>query len=194
MPRPIVTPTTEELYSGLAPVVRGDEETDWTALRFIESVGRLLDPVERLARDEGDRPGWAHTLMPDTAPVEYLEWLAQFVGVSWGTPPTEADQRLRIQTKEGQRRGRPATLLAAIQATLTGTKSVLITERYQGSAWRLYVRTYTAETPDQAATLRAILRQKPGGIVLTYEVISADSIDALPGTIDSLPGTIDDLG
>lgn len=193
MPRPVVSDTTEEIYAGLGPMTNGDEDTDWTLLLFVDSVGRLLHDVELLARDTEDVPGWSSILDPDAAPVVYLPWLAQFVGVSWAATPTEANQRLRIANREGQARGTLAALIAAVQSTLDEPKQVTVDERYLDDAYRLRVVTYTSQTPDSDATLAAILRQKPAGIVLEYDVVDADSIDALVGTIDEQVGDIDDL-
>jgi hypothetical protein len=47
------------------------------------------------------------------------------------------------------------------------------------AAYFLKVRTYGAETPDAAATLRALLSQKPGGLVLDYAVITGQTYETL---------------
>ena len=41
-------------------------------------------------------------------------------------------------------------------------------ERVGGNAWQLGVATYASETPDAAATLKAIQGSTPAGIVITY--------------------------
>lgn len=195
MARPVVTATTERLYTDLEPVMRGDgESTSWAGLKFVESLARRLDDVEVLARDVGETPGWAVVLQSATAPVNYLEWLAQFVGVSWGSTPTEADRRARIAAREGQARGTKAAMESAIKSTLTEPKQVFITEKWGGDHYALRVVTFTAQTPSEPATRAAILRQKPAGLILTYDVVAAGSIDALVGTIDAQAGTIDNLG
>lgn len=114
-----------------------------------------------------NRAGWAVLTDVDSAPREALPWLAQFSGVRVPSGTTQADARRRIKDADGTRRGTPAALVKAVQRTLTGNKTVVLTER-DGSAYRLGVFTYVSETPDSAATQRAILDQKPAGIVLNY--------------------------
>lgn len=116
------------------------------------------------------------------------------VGVAFVGTLTEVQQRQRIEDQEGRRRGTRAAIEAAAKKTLTGGQQVFIYEKWGGDAYTLRVVTYTAETPDPAATEAAIRRQKPAGIVLIYEVVTAGTIDALAGTVDSQPGTIDSLG
>jgi len=73
---------------------------------------------------------------------------------------------------------------AAAQATLTGNKTVIINERDGDSAtqpidyaYYLTVETYQGQTPDPAMTQRALLSQKPAGIVLTYVTIAGQTYD-----------------
>jgi len=46
-------------------------------------------------------------------------------------------------------------------------------------AYRLSVVTYASQTPDPAATLAALVAQKPGGIVLDYHVATGQDYTAL---------------
>lgn len=194
MARPIVSDFTERIYQTLGPIVRRDEETGWVSLHVAESLGRIVDPTFQIIRDLPGRPGWSSVMDPTLAPASHLPWLAQFVGVSFDTVSvTEAQQRQRIEDREGWRRGRPAALIDAVSRTLTGAQQVTLQERYLNDAYRLRVVTFTDQTPDAAETLAAILRQKPAGLILTYDVVVSGSIDALAGTIDTLPGTIDTL-
>jgi hypothetical protein len=53
-------------------------------------------------------------------------------------------------------------------AHLTGSKTVVLQERFGGDAYALAVYTLDTETPNPTQTRADILTQKPGGIVLTY--------------------------
>jgi hypothetical protein len=101
-------------------------------------------------------------------PTEALGWLAQFAGVRLLPGATDAQSRQRIQSTDGFRRGTVAAMTAAAQRTLTGTKTVGITERYTGDPYQLQVTTFAAETPDTVATYNALLAAKPAGLLLTY--------------------------
>lgn len=169
MPRPVVTDTTEEAYAAMRPLVQRDEENGWTGLHLVESIGRLLDPVEQLIRDSDLGPGWSAIVDVDRAPVEYLPWTGQIVGVRFKSTLTEAQMRQRIRDQEGRKRGTPGAMLDAISDTLTGSKIILLEERYGGDAYHFRVSVYEAQTPDPAATEAALLRQKPAG--LTYDFI-----------------------
>jgi hypothetical protein len=63
---------------------------------------------------------------------------------------------------------------------LTGTQTVIFRERNPGP-YNLAIRTLISETPDTDAVRRAILTQKPIGIVLDYEAIEGMTWDDLAG-------------
>jgi hypothetical protein len=66
-----------------------------------------------------------------------------------------------------------------VASTLTQSKTVILQERLGGDPYALGVYTITSETPSVAATRAAILRQKPGGIVLTYSSGAANTYEAV---------------
>lgn len=176
--RPEVCETAEELYTELAPITGGDEERGWPLLLFLDGLASaLFEPIHELVTGTEDREGWEIALDPDIAPARALPWLAQFAGVELTPAMSEAQRREKIKNPDGPKRGTPAALRAAVQETLTGARTVVIDERYGGSAYQLRVRTLTAETPNEAATLAAILSQKPMGIVLTYDVVDTGDWD-----------------
>lgn len=194
MAAPTTHRTTDELYEQLDPIAKwqtstdrnADETNDWPLLRLCEAVTKPYQELDDIAGD-GDLPGWAALLDPDLTPVWALPWLAQLVGVRLTVGASEAVQRAEVTTAAGWRRGRPASIVAAVQATLTGTKDVRIVERWT-SAYTLLVLTIPSETPDEAVTLAAIISQKPAGIVLEYMTESTPIIDEFDEdvTIDSL--------
>ena len=172
MPRP--TPTTqlqEDLYESLGPLAWDDANQGWALLLFCGALAATLDTVDGYARDDGDYPGWSELLDADRCPTEALPYLAQFAGVQLRAGLSEADQRTRIKSADGMKRGTITSMIAAAQAYLTGTKTVLYRER-DGGAYNLTILTYTAETPDSAKVLAALLEQKPAGILLTYSTVT----------------------
>jgi hypothetical protein len=82
----------------------------------------------------------------------------------------------------------------AIQATLTGNKSVKIIER-DVSQWKVTVVVRTSECADSAATLAAATSQKPAGITLTLVVTDGEIWNEAGGTWNST-GSLrwDDVG
>lgn len=194
----------EELYRGLGPWQRADgEATGWLLLHLCQAIVEPLDELDELIRDvplvagapvQDWAPGWSAVLDLDRVPDVGLPWLAQFVGVH-GLAADPAVARDQIAQRTGWHRGRPASIVSAAAAVLTGTKSVDLFER-EGSAYRFRVRTYLGETPDEPALIAAVMAEKPGGLVVEIEVTPGPSIDELVEfgpTIDELPGTIDDF-
>lgn len=172
MPKPDASPAALELYAALEPAfTRGDEERDWISLKICTAIvaGKLDLLWSYLIDDEDNLPAWAAVLNPETAPAEALPWLAQFGGAVLTPEMDEEARRKAIQVPEAFSRGRPASLEAVAKRRLTGTKTVIITERYTNNAWRLRVETIEAETPEPEETEADIIRyQKPVGIVLFF--------------------------
>lgn len=166
-PRPTLEPFAESLYAALEPiaVATDSERSQWSLAHFCGAIGAMFQPIDTLARDSEDGPGWSAVMDLDRTP--WLPWLAQFVGVTVVPETTDAEQRERILGTAGFKRGTVASMRAAAALHLTGTKTVLFRER-DGSAYRLEVVTYTDETPDPDATLADLMAQKPAGILLAY--------------------------
>jgi hypothetical protein len=142
-----------------------------------ERVGPIYDPEEQL-------PG-EPLVDVDTCPDWALGWLAQLVGVTLppGTSPDAA--RVLIRDVSGWKRGTPAALRAAAGAHLTGDKTVFFRERDATGSdppYTLEVVTRASETPDEAAVLAELLRQKPAGIVLTYRTVEGWDYQELSAT------------
>lgn len=185
----------ERLYEMLAPLARADPDNAWSLLLYINAVGVMFQLIEDLVRDTPEGPGWSILLDLDRCPVEALPWLGQFVGVRIPPGMNEADARLRIAHTDGFKRGTRNALIGAASSTLTGAKTVIFRERDHAPAdtpnyaYYLSVYTYVTQTPNAAATLAALLAQKPAGIVLTYAAITGhdyESVQALHTTYASL--------
>lgn len=164
--------------------MRADGElTQWALLHFCEATaGKMLQPLLDIV-DDGDNgePGWSIILDADRAPVEWLPWLAQFVGVRMIPGLTESAMRLRVKNTDGFKRGTPNAIRAAARQFLIGPDGthdsafVGLTERH-GSAYRLTVTVHESEMLADTATIFAAVReQKPAGIVLNpVSVVGGD--------------------
>lgn len=183
--RPVVSAAAEELYADLGTwAARDGEATGWALLLKCEALVGSLQLVYDLARDTDDgHPGWSGVLDIDRAPDFVLPWLAQFPGVVVPSDAPPATTRELIRTRPARARGRPATIIAAAQSTLLGSRRVHLLER-DTSAYHFTVQTYEVQTPAPAATLAAIEAACPGGLQFTHEVLAGASyaeVDAATG-------------
>lgn len=167
MPRPATTPFSEAVYALLEPVADQDEDLGWPLLTFIVACSSMIDPVDTIVRDNGAIPGWAVALDVNNAPLWVLPWLAQFAGVHLDTSQTDPIQRAQILQHTLFNRGTLAAMILAAQATMTGSKTVSVTER-AGDAWTVAFTAAAGEVPSVAATLAAINAVKPAGIIVTF--------------------------
>jgi hypothetical protein len=175
----------DALYTALAPLARQDASYGWALLILCNALGTMFQTLEEYVRDSPAGPGWSALLDLDRCPPEALGWLGQFVGVRLLPDSTVDEQRARIASTDGFKRGTRAALVGAAAATLTGDKTVVFRERDHDPAdtpayaYYLTVITYTSETPDPTATLNALLAQKPGGIVLSYRTAAGQDYTSL---------------
>lgn len=174
----------EDIYDSVLPLAWRDADVAFHLARYCGSIGAMFQPVADVARDTVDGPGWSSVVDVDRAPDEWLAWLAQFVGVTLVPGTTPAEQRERINSTDGFRRGTVAAIRSAAQLHLTGSRTVLITERLDGDAYALAVRTLDTETPDPTATAADILAAKPAGLVLDYADLTGQTYDAVHVTYD----------
>jgi hypothetical protein len=170
MPRPEASPAAEEIYSALEPAFsQADPDNDFTTLRMCMAIvaGKIDLLWEYLIDDVTNLPAFAILLDPERCPESALPWLSQFSGADLTPEMTEEARRLAIQTPEAFSRGRLKSVEAVAKRRLTGTKAIVVTERYSGSAWRLRIETIEAETPDPEGTEADIIAyQKPLGVLL----------------------------
>jgi hypothetical protein len=172
--RPATTPFAEAVYARLAPVAVEDEGLGWPLLQFIVALSQMFAKVEAIVRAGDGRVPYSPLLDVNVCPPFALPFLAQLAGVklralntgetldAWAVYARDA-----IVRRSGRNRGRPDAMLSAVEATLTGTRSVRLLERAGGDAYALTVITKPGETPNVAASTAAALTQKPAGIVLT---------------------------
>lgn len=165
-----------ELYSGMAAQTEDDPHRH--AEYLLEAIGHMFQEVDDLARDTDEGPGWSALLDPDRVPAKGLDFLAQFVGVSFPLAISDDEARERIKNMDGTKRGRPASIKAAPVPYLSGTKTVILKERDDGP-YHQTVYTYIDETEDEASARLALAQQKPGGIIQDYIVTDRVSYDSL---------------
>lgn len=168
-------PTTDALYEAIGPGIT-DDDPDRIWLAWLDGPGSLLGEVDDVVRDNDELPGWAAELTSDL--THRPRWTGQFLGVQVPEGMDDAAARALIRDRPAFRRGTVPALIAAAQTTLTGSRYVNVVER-DGSAYRLRVQTFDDETPDPAATEAALRGQKPGSLLLTYQVIAPSSYAAL---------------
>lgn len=171
MPAPEASPAALTLYEALTPAFTfGDENRGYPLLRFLNGLSAgTLSKVHRLVTEQEGRPGWQVALDPDLADLEDLPWLAQFGGANLRPDMDEAQQRDAVKAPEVFRRGTIPAIVQVAERRLTGTKTVIVTERYTEKAWRLRIETLAGETPEPTITQAEIIaEQKPVGIVLFF--------------------------
>lgn len=188
MPSPALSSFAADLYARLAPMAFDEANQNYSLANYLGGVGQMFQVVEDYGRDQlvngKYAPGWSQLMDINRCPSSALGWLAQFVGVRLQTGLSDAAQRARIQGTDGWKRGSVGALIAAAQQYLTGSQTVLIRERDPAAcalqpAYGLTIITRTSETPDSAAVLKALLLQKPGGIILVYTVLAGQDYTIL---------------
>jgi Phage tail protein (Tail_P2_I) len=180
--QPEVSDAALELYEALDPAfTTGDEDRGWPTLLLCAAlVSGDIDAIHELVTDSEDGLGWEILFDPTNVPARYLPWLAQPAGAVLRPDMDEAQQRAAIMEPEGFGRGTLAAIESVAKRRLTGTKAVVITERYTGSAWRLLIETLEDETPDPDLTEAEIIaEQKPIGILLFFNSRAAWSWEEL---------------
>lgn len=176
-------------YERLAPSYGyADSQNDWPLLTYLIGISLMFTDIQDIVDPEnGDLP-WTPVLDVDTTPIDWLGWLAQFLGSTLRPGLDEAAQRTRISSTDGMHRGTPSALAAAARQYLMPIGDVgyvIINERVGGDAYLLGIRTLTAETPDEALVLDALLEQKPGGVILDYDAVAGQTYDTLRIAFDS---------
>jgi hypothetical protein len=186
MPEPVTNPVAARIYDAVTPVGRRwrDPELGYPMLKFIGGWTQGLILVEETVTDDEDgNPGWSAVMNPTTAPMLFLPWLSQFVGIRLKGGETEADLRTKIANVEGLRRGGPQAIKNAVAITLASgnPNNVQLIERH-GSAYRLTVSTLSADTPNPTLTQAALAEQVPAGIVWAHGIIVGNTYNDLLNT------------
>jgi hypothetical protein len=166
----------DDVMAQLEPMLWAEDETGNALRTFVESLSNLFQPIEDYASDDltTGAIGWSIVLDIDRAPDEVLPWLAQFVGVQLIQGLSAADQRQQISGLANMARGTIAALQAAPAPYLTGTKTVIVRERFDpanptvDSPGYIQVITYADQTPDPLVVQASLIAQKAAGLILNY--------------------------
>lgn len=210
---PHMSALVDRLYDRLPEIYRYTDQADstWSFKRYLGALlataGEVGDVVELI---RGERPvgpaapepwalapdeleAWRAERRtrpsalgdPDQARVEWLPWLAQFVGARLDPAASEVEQRDTVRyATSGWRGGTRSAIADAARTALTGSKYARVVPHTvpsgaggleAGTVWDITVVTRVSETPDAGAVLGAILRKgvKPAGAVLWHAVYEA---------------------
>jgi hypothetical protein len=145
---------------------------DWLTV-----IGEMFAPVEVLAADREDgTAGWSVMLDVDVAPSGGLPYLAQWVGERLPQGISEVAARQWIRDAPNQVRGTAEGIARAGQRHLTGTRTIMMHERYKigGAADPDYltVLTLESETASETTTRADLLSCMPADIQLDYDAVS----------------------
>jgi hypothetical protein len=180
------TPDTvaARLYDALEPIQGSDPDTGYHLLIYTSGLALPMEEVSDLAETgPNGEVGWSIIVDINRVPDKALGWLAQFVGVKLNPDLDADDQRDRIRTTDGWNRGTPSAIAGAAAQYLTGPKYVVMRERYNPGVgpdpYHLQIWTVASQTPDPAATLNAIMAQKPAGLILHYSTMAGQDFQKL---------------
>lgn len=212
MARPDLTPApassaVDDFYDALPQHYRdADEDLGWPLYRWLAGplavyadLVALRDAIDYVPPADGGEPGDTSSLAdPRVAPLDWLPWLAQLIGVPLppGLSETEARDAVAFASA-GWRAGSKAAVLDAARSELTGTRFVTlfdhsVTNPGDGGQWDVLLVTRSTETPDAAAVLLAVDRRgaKPAGVVLHHRTYEAawDTVSAEYPTWDAITG------
>lgn len=182
----------EELYRQVLPL-HGPDPGE-LARDYIGAVSLGALEIDDLVRDTDAGPGWSVILDVDACPAKGLRWLAYVRGAV--LRPQRADETLaawavdareRIRNQSSADRGTPGAIASAAGEVLTGAKQVRVTERVDGSGYRLGIVTRPSETPTPALVIPAATTQKAAGVRIMYAVqTDLPVVDEGLRTIDSV--------
>jgi hypothetical protein len=167
-----VSEPADILYEGISPAFSDTDDGGTRA--FTDALALMIEPFWAIAQSN-----WNNVFDVDAAPATALDYLAQFSGAVLEDTMTDDDKRDAIRTPSGFMVGTPAAMVATIQRHLIGSKSVIMIERPNDEAYRLFVRTQAEETPSQQRVNQAILAQKPAGIILDIDAVGGQTYDEL---------------
>lgn len=170
---PGLHPLTVRLYQRLGPAaIQGDQAAGWPLLALVDALSTPGKAIDDLVRDTDTTVGWQMVIDPDTTPCP--DWAAQWYGISRIPGESDAQLRARMRDRPNWRRGRPATIVAAVAATVPPGTLVTITERIGGDAYVYLVHIYAASVPDPVATQAAFDASRPAGFINSVLLIDPD--------------------
>lgn len=116
---------------------------------------------------------------------ENIDWLAQFSGAKLKKQIYVADNPIisEIDLKAfeqaqlspaiyGRGAGTQSAIRTAVKFVLTGTKSVVISQRYEGDPWTIKITTLTSQSPSSEVILAAVEEARPLGYAIVHEAVT----------------------
>lgn len=175
-----LTTAGQRLYDAVGPLMKQDAANGFAGMILCGALATMLDPVVAIVSDDQDSglPGWAPVFDTVTNP-QWLDWRGQFVGVTRPAGIDDAGMEMLVQHPTGFNRGSVAAMKTAMQATLTGTLTVLINTRVGAAPFVMTAATFTSETPNPQATLLALQSQMPAWMQFTYSTVTGGSYAVL---------------
>lgn len=175
-----LTTAGQRMYDSVAPLMQEDSANGFAGMILCGALATMLDPVVSVVSDgqDGTLPGWAPAFDP-IGNSAWLDWMGQFVGVARPSGMSDAAMATLVQHPTGFNRGSVAAMTTAVQATLTGTQTVIINTRVGGAPFVMNVATYTSETPNTQATLLALQNQMPAWMQFTYSTVAGGTYAVL---------------
>ena len=175
-PGPDPTPVIEEvgfwveLYESMLPLHYGEAEHDYALMNYCKAVAAPFELIYFLVRDnrETGASGWSDLFNPETCPDELLPWLRQFVGAAHIRGENLVDLRDRIRSADAFKRGTVESIIDT--ANRLGMPSIIIDERYNGSAWQIQLRFEPGEYTGQR--MYELQKKIPAGIKVTVNFLS----------------------
>lgn len=176
-------PALDRIYRALPEHYRVADAAaagDYPLYRWLAGVSSIQSTLEALVASfdyDDSIPGSTSQLVdPEVAPVDWLPWLAQLVGVPLTNDLSEAEKRDAITfASAGWRAGTKTAMAAAAKTALTGTRYAQVFDHSvsdpgDGDQWDVLIVTRSTETADDAAVLDAVVRRnaKPAGVVLHH--------------------------
>jgi hypothetical protein len=169
----------QRLIDALEPYMTEDLAT------YLDVVGGMLDEFQSYVNQYGEEDVWGPLLDIERCPVEGLPYLAQYLGERLPTGISEPAAREWIRDHAHMRRGTLEAIAHATQRSLTGTRTVQITERSGTGANPedyLSVVTYEQETPDPDAVLFDLRASVPADLNLNYQALPGQTWGAVNST------------
>ena len=210
---PVMSTFVDRLYSRLPRIYRTlDQQTGWEFKRYLGGAlgfGGEVDDIIELIRgarpvgpdtpepwdlDPEDLERWRVARQnrmslladPESAPPEWLPWMAQLVGAYLPAQGSLAERR-DIIGGAGYRAGTRAAIADAARSALIGSRYALVIPHMAGyvagTIWDITIRTRSTETPNPDEVLATVIRKgaKPAGAKLYHATFgtSWDKIEAL---------------
>lgn len=173
MNRPTVSVTTERLVDLVGPaLISPDVDHDWALTKLLDVLATNVDLIDQIYRPATNQRGFDAFLDPARCPAAQLPALAGWVGVTITPDMSPTQQRTAIANRPALRRGSPAAIAGAVQATLTGGQRVTITET---GAHTLTCAVYRSQMPDQTVTEQALTAACAAWVQPTLTVLAGQT-------------------